>query len=636
MDPEPPVKRPRGRPPKSKTQPEIDTSQPLHPWASTSTKQTYSAASPSTLYRPLLHPAPRPQYATSMQPPTPMLSTPAPTPSLNIYAQQQHLQPMLSSAAYAGATPASVAVPLPQYSRATPVPTAIHEPQYVMPVPAPKPKAPTRADLEFLLGGPPKKRARSSTPNVALMHVSRASVAPITTGTSTAQPSFPPNARAAPVAGPSRASPTPLISSQRRAPVSRLARTAAFSGEEEPDVSADFDDSLPLGAEAVMESDHEADISDEVFVETDDPNDRDFRPTAPFIPTKQRSRLSQTSAENNPTQPDTPPRTSRRSLASSSTGTGKVPGSATKPVGEASSTTTPAKKRGRPRKEFYTSDAQDKMKVANEILAMPPDLSGPKTRLDDIIDRKTRQQLSPEMRAAILRARNTQLQRERRERIHQAELAAKREKENLAMASGADTEGNTATPAAGGGEVKRRRGRPRTRLRVEEEPLAASGSAIVERARGKVVEWIKTISSEAEQSVDEAEETADANGRIASPMSPAQPAVADPAVAVEGTAIDPALRQRSGAGEEAAVAARALEGAEAGAGAEETRNDAADLCFSRFGKVTGKEDPSASIDRAVRATVAADAAAEGSGKVLLQDGQPYEAGVTGDEYYFST
>lgn len=343
-----------------------------------------------------------------------------------------------------------------------------------------------------------------------------------------------------------------------------------------------------------MESDHEADIEDmeddALLPEYDDPNDRDFRPNASAAP--KRPRHSQTS-ENAPATSSTPPRTGRRSLASSSTGQGKVPGSATK-------FDAPVKKRGRPPKHFYTPDVIEKMKVANEILAMASETStaeGIRLRLDDIIDRKTRQQLSPEMQAAILRARNTQLQRERRERLLRLEAEA--------------AKGKKVQEDKPGKRENLRRFKPQS-LGEDE----ASG-AIVERARGKVAEWIKTISSEADQSVEpeEAEpmEAAAAAGPGSSKDGPT--VEVDPQAGLDVGNIDPRLEAGGEEGE---------------AQAEEQREEqAVDHFFSRFGKVTGKNADTTA------ATATADAT-DGNQTEGVQAGQPYDAGVVGDEYYFST
>ncbi|KAJ1022544.1 hypothetical protein NDA16_003533 [Ustilago loliicola] len=136
----------------------------------------------------------------------------------------------------------------------------------------------------------------------------------------------------------------------------------------------DEDDGLALGAEAVMESDHDngyADNEDETLpYDQDDPNDRDFRPNSSAKRIVPNSRTSAHAADASGSI-STPPRATasapRRSVASSSTA-GKVPGSATKH--DPSDPNEPSKRRGRWRKEDYTPDVLEKIKAANEILAV--------------------------------------------------------------------------------------------------------------------------------------------------------------------------------------------------------------------------------------------------------------------------
>ncbi|SPO27716.1 uncharacterized protein UTRI_04248_B [Ustilago trichophora] len=650
IDSEPPAKKPRGRPRK------VDTSQPLHPWASTSRPQQQQQQIPSpsishhSLTRATVHPQ---QLPTGTNLPLQAAAAAiAPVPTASFYAQPQaQAQPQLQPQPQPYVSTAA-------YVRATPVPAAIPEQQYVVPVPMPRQNVPTRADLEFLLGGPPRVKVRSATPNVAATQtrqVSNSSAAPVSAAVARSTPSgqyqYPPIVQM-PVAGPSRTTaPSPTAHAvypqttnhpNRTAVSSRPANLAVFPGDEEPDRSAEYDDGLALGAEAVMESDHDGDIEDEIqFQETDDPNDPDFRPNA--AASKRPSRPSQTSEG----AASTPPRTGRRSLASSSTGVGKVAGSSAAADGV-------TKRRGRPPKVFYTPDVVEKMKIANEILNMAEEAGalGGKARLDDIIDRKTRAQLSPEMQAAILRARNTQLQRVRRERLLRNEPV-------LGLNKRRKVQGEDKPEVKDKGEKKR--GRPRSSVDKrdgedkEVDAEGGSGSAIVERARGKVAEWIKTISSEAGGSEDatpagdasfhedeesgQGQRTKRTDGRssaVAAPESsassrkrtskagatsppPSTPPAPAPAIAVPETepagdaSIDPRVEGPAD-GEEHAV----------------------EHYFSRFGKVTGKETPASPPAAAAAAAAAAAGAAPSNTERAVEAGQLYEAGVVGDEYYFST
>lgn len=704
----------RGRP--KKVPIEIDPNQPLHPWASTSVaarsvKQA-AAASPSTFYGSLpkgqaqqqqqLQPqqaqqqyVPATTAAPQMQPPQ-AISAPVHAP---YYAQHhQHQQ-----AAYATAVPYSRA-------KATQVPEQQH---YIMPAMLPRQKVPTRADLDFLLGG--SSRARSATPNAAALQarqVSRTSIAPVQGGAYTsaivpakfgsammAQYSPEQQVQHQPqhaVAGPSRraaytigvqvASASSAASKSRANASGAASRASAapvmaaaehtFPGDEDTE---DFlDDGLPLGAEAVMESDHAssyADNEDDGGAATaaaalldiaDDPNDRDFRPPAG---SNRRNPPATTTAAGSGTGAagggdDSSTSRQRRTVAganstryslATSSANGKVAGSQT----PSSPDDAPAnKRRGRPRKEEYTADVLDKMRIANEILAAASPVAAvskaqrinKKPRLDEIIDRKTRKALSPEMQAAIRKARNTQLQRERRERIRLREESEARAKGIVLTAK----DGKRGRPRLSAEESAARR---LSRLAEAGVIVAGggvggggegSGSAIVERAKGKVSEWIKSISSEGEPEASEdgaalaapapsnpgkvkpgqgqGEEKHDTNGSSAAtaaartarrsvPTSttPALPtAETIPSTAVPDLAIDPRL-QSTTANDEQDEEDKLVEG-----------------YFSRFGTVTGKSTPLSAphTDGGEGKKQAGEAV---GGKVA-----GYEAGGLGDEYYFST
>lgn len=422
-----------------------------------------------------------------------------------------------------------------------------------------------------------------------------------------------------------------------------------FPGDETAEVwpgAEGEDDGFPLGAEAVMEPDHDARSSDAdneanyAAQEDDDPNDRDFRPNG-VTATKRRPRLSQASADGPAGAAlSTPPQRGRRSLASSSTGTGKVAGSASRLDFDG------PRRRGRPRNSDYTPDVVEKMKAANEILAVAmelPDRHDRRIRLDEIIDRKTRRMLSPEMRRALMRARNTQLQKERREKLRAEAEAA--------------------------GEVKARRKttlekldqmEPMQRKRLleksEEEAETGSGSAIVERARGKVSEWIKSISSEAEQSV-ELEDEAQVARQTPPAVVHAEQEHVGPGSATPGNEADaddahaqprrttrtyqrstPAsrpppeggLRKRKiEAAEAATAAAAAATGGEVDPRllAPDDDEQLVEGYFARFGTVTGKQ-----ADAALPASAQTPNADPGAAP---ESTQPFAAGIPGDEYYFS-
>lgn len=373
----------------------------------------------------------------------------------------------------------------------------------------------------------------------------------------------------------------------------------------------DDDDGLALGAEAVMESDHngdssDADVEDELQPrDLDDPNDADFRPNAAGrrVMTKRRTRVSQAA----------------RQSQTSASSVGKVPGSATKRA--LSSQDSPVqKRRGRPPKEEYTPEMMERIKVANEILATATTTNG-KIRLSSIIDKRTRRELSPEMREVILRARNTQLQRERRDKLREQGLLgpARPPRENR----GASEAGKPESADASKARVKRRYVR-RSDARGDEEADAASGSAIVARARGKVSEWIKTISSDAEPSggsvtgveVPPASKS-DATlrgeaGPVSQPAETAQPVQAEDAQPEVETPKD--------------APAEVTQPADAAADPTRPADEQPDDTFARFATVTG-HDAAMHAEPADAAEPALDSAAA--------DAAPATA-VPGDEYYFST
>ncbi|CBQ73969.1 conserved hypothetical protein [Sporisorium reilianum SRZ2] len=461
------VKKPRQT---RNVQPEIDPSIPLHPWASTSKLHQAS-------YRPVVksqpQPAqPQPQYAMSMHPPQTFPVAVAPIPTASFYAQPQ--PPPHTAATYVQATPVPSAKPEP--------------PQPVAPAPAlPKKNLPTRADLDFLLGGSSRARAGSSAPNATAKEKKPRATAAKKPGTKPR-----------------------TYTARKRKDAQQLSEQTDGAGPSrlpalDPEASTlrlplqDHDDDLPLGAEAVMESDHEAGSSFEADNEAeggaadkDDPTDRDFRPGAnaatTTTTTKRKSRLSQ--ASDAAAAASGTKKRARRSLASTSTTAGKVAGS-----NGGWLTPDGPRRRGRPPKVAYTPDVIEQMKVANEMLGITPDGQEAACRknLRDIIDPQTRQALSPEMRVALLRARNTQLQRERLRRLREAGLP------RVVGAKPGPKPKPKQEPEVKEDKPKRTKKRAEAR---DDEMETGSGSAILERAKGKVSEWIKSISSEAELSAD--------------------------------------------------------------------------------------------------------------------------------------
>ncbi|UTT91069.1 hypothetical protein NDA17_001547 [Ustilago hordei] len=681
IDSAPPVKRPRGRPRKAQSA-EIDTWQPLHPWASTSKHQQLSTATASTSYLPPKKARAQPQeqqqhYVSAMQPP-PQPHAAAPITTSSFYAQPQQ-QPQ----AYV------------VRASATPAPAPVVEPQYVMPMIAPRQNIPTRKDLEFLLGGPPRVRERSSTPSTAGFQA-RASVAPADSTYPAAAPrrtvsaaQYQYQTEATPVAGSSQSSvqqqepaAARLSVARHSAPSRRPRQIDVFPGDEDGEADLqdyDEDDGLALGAEAVMESDHDgdyADAEDETLPnDHDDPNDGDFRPNNSakrIIPHSHTSGHAADASGSVSTPPGATTSAPRRSLASSSTA-GKVPGSATK--ADPSDPNEPPKRRGRWRKEDYTPDVLEKIKAANEILAVALEASAEhptekasrrksrQLRLDDVLDRKTVQSLSPEMQAALRRARNTQLQRERRERLR-AEAGwtgKRRRKAPVGPFEGVGVESSA-------GEDKRR-GR-KHKIPQHEGDEVESGSGIVERARGKVFEWMKNVSSEAEMSVEpempfqtdgeggggrsfSSEPTVQRKGPSTYPRRSVSQTHMAATIATLPSSSQQQRRESSPLTPDSAEAKeKAREGTlEGGLVRDIDPRLQADSSgeqgfFSRFGTVTGKVQPVAP-DTPAPAPVTTAVLAVGTGiKPDIsdagvvgekKDSKPaYEAGVMGDEYYFST
>lgn len=381
---------------------------------------------------------------------------------------------------------------------------------------------------------------------------------------------------------------------------------------EEADISGELnDDGLPLGAEAVMESDHEggssfeADVEDaDASNEKDDPNDRDFRLYDRSVSSKRLPRLSDMSADaaagGTVSVDGAAPvkrkrgRPSRASLASAA---GKVPGSDVQPK----------RKRGRPPKELYTPAVIEQIRAANSLLGLDLDLqegSNKMPRLDQIIDRKTRKAMSPEMRQALLRARNTQLQRERRERLRlkQAEAALGEQGTKVK-----EEPMDKLEPEERGRKSKRR-----------EDDETGSGSAILERAKGKVSEWIKSISSEAESGGPEdpnqpdAEPTRNSQLRLRADSSAASSTKQRP------TGTTPPIQPPAAADDEPNIDPRLV--------GDENDDELMQGYFSRFGTVTGAANQASAADE------------EEGGKADKgkdDGGERTTGGVVGDEYYFS-
>ncbi|GAC73035.1 hypothetical protein PANT_8c00035 [Moesziomyces antarcticus T-34] len=582
IDPAPAPTRPRGRP--RKVQPEIDPSQPLHPWASTS--------KPASSRQPLEAQQPR------MQRPMPQVVVPAyasqqPAP----YAPQQHAAALPVPAYYA--RPPAVAAQLNYAAMPAPPPAPVQaQPHPLLNAVPLRKRLPTRADLDFLLGGRSGAKARSSTPNpaTAMARFTPApSAAPTVRQASVAPPHHPNDVYThaqTSLAGSSRVpdhshgayAPHPYATvaapaAPQRPQIHPAAQAAAYTQADDSMTGApdDDDDGLALGAEAVMESDHngdssDADVEDELQPrDFDDPNDADFRPNAAGrrVMTKRRTRVSQAA----------------RQSQTSASSVGKVPGSATKRA--LSSQDSPIqKRRGRPPKEEYTPEMMERIKVANEILATATTTNG-KIRLSSIIDKRTRRELSPEMRE-----------------IGKPESADKDQ-------------------GASKDRQKRRYVR-RNDARADDEADAASGSAIVARAKGKVSEWIKTISSDAEPSGESVTrvEVPPVNGSDASLRGEVRPVSqpADTAQAVQAEDAQAEAEQPKGAQAETTQTGDSA--------AEPTRpaDEQPDDTFARFATVTG-HDAAMHAEPADAAEPALDSAAAPAAPAT---------GAPGDEYYFST
>ena len=369
-----------------------------------------------------------------------------------------------------------------------------------------------------------------------------------------------------------------------------------------------------------MESDHngdssDADVEDELQPrDFDDPNDADFRPNAAGrrVMTKRRTRVSQAA----------------RQSQTSASSVGKVPGSATKRA--LSSQDSPVqKRRGRPPKEEYTPEMMERIKVANEILATATTTNG-KIRLSSIIDKRTRRELSPEMREVILRARNTQLQRERRDKLREQGLLgparpprANRSASEIGKPESADKDQGASKDRQKRRYVRRNDARTDD-ARADDEADAASGSAIVARARGKVSEWIKTISSDAEPSGESVTrvEVPPVNGSDASLRGEVGPVSqpADTAQAVQAEDAQAEAEQPKGAQAETTQTGDSA--------AEPTRpaDEQPDDTFARFATVTG-HDAAMHAEPADAAEPALDSVAAPAAPAT---------GAPGDEYYFST
>ncbi|KAI3485904.1 hypothetical protein L1887_50704 [Cichorium endivia] len=619
IDPAPAPTRPRGRP--RKVQLEIDPSQPLHPWASTS--------KPATSRQPLEAQQPR------MQRPMPQVVVPAyASQQPASYAPQQHAAALPAPAYYA--RPPAVAAQLNYAAIPAPPPAPVQAQPYPLLDAVPRKKLPTRADLDFLLGGRSGARARSSTPNpaAAMARFTPApSAAPTVRQASVAPPHHPNDVYTdaqTSLAGSSRVpdhshgayAPHPYAtvaapSAPQHPRIHPAAQAAAYTQADDSMTGApdDDDDGLALGAEAVMESDHNGDSSDADVEDEpqprdfDDPNDADFRPNAAGrrVMTKRRTRVSQAA----------------RQSQTSASSVGKVPGSATKRA--LSSQDSPVqKRRGRPPKEEYTPEMMERIKVANEILATATTTNG-KIRLSSIIDKRTRRELSPEMREVILRARNTQLQRERRDKLREQGLLgpARPPRANRSASEIGKPESADKDQGASKDRQKRRYVR-RNDARADDEADAASGSAIVARAKGKVSEWIKTISSDAEPSGESVTrvEVPPVNGSDASLRGEVGPVSqpADTAQAVQAEDAQAEAEQPKDAQAEVAQPGDA--------GVDRTRpaDEQPDDTFARFATVTG-HDAAMHAEPADAAEPALDSVAAPAAPAT---------GAPGDEYYFST
>ncbi|GAC93654.1 hypothetical protein PHSY_001219 [Pseudozyma hubeiensis SY62] len=691
---QPPVKRKPGRP--RKVQPQIDFSLPLHPWATAHTQQqqqqqqqqqhTYPHQSASTPASTSYHSAqrlpsqPQPKHrsaahqqqphhhATSsgMPPPqgVPMTATVAavPVPAATFYAQQQ--QPVYGTPTHARAKPgpkpklhAQSVPPKPESELEGPRPTLLRK------------NLPTPADLDFLLGGSSKARARSIAPSSSIDQSRKHTLAS--------------KASSEMVNAEATRDPTSAIENRRfqlsastRTPLHANVSATASDDKHSQAAVRYMDDDLPLGAEAVMEPEHDAGSSFEADVEDarekDDPNDRDFRPYGRPTAAKRSVRKSQvpekTAAILGGTDNLVPKRKrGRPSLAST---TGKVPGSDILPTLHARTearahnpddTPDQPKRRGRPPKYGSDPELLHYIEEANRIIAIArnePERLTKKPKLDDVVDVKLRKVLPDHLRTILLRAKDTMNQRERRHRRALAEAEAQGIAANNSPQDASRQQGNDPIHTVVKLE-KRQKDKRRLAALDDERMETGSGSSLIERARGKVSEWIKSISSEAELSVDADELSAsgakwfdeeddDDDEATSKPttvsrqghrlnrapssassskqhfraLQPSRPDAASPQPAAEGddhaqastnTEVDPRLHQSNNQ----VVAA------------DDEEDTLVQGYFSRFGTVTGA-DKSASAPKTSPEAVGTQSKQGGAAEAPT-----FEAGVVGDEYYFS-
>ncbi|KAJ9480126.1 hypothetical protein PHBOTO_003886 [Pseudozyma hubeiensis] len=665
---QPPVKRKPGRP--RKVQPQIDFSLPLHPWATAHTQQqqhqqqqqqpqhTYPLQSASTPASTSYHSAqrlpsqPQPKHrsaahqqqlhhhatSSSMPPPQVVPMTAAvpagPVPAANFYAQQQ--QPVYSTYSHARAK----LEPKPKMQ----VQSAPTKPESELEGPRPallRKNLPTPADLDFLLGGSSKARARSITPSSAIGQsrkhalASRASSAMVNTEAARVPTSAIENRRF-------------QLSASTRTPLPASASAAANDSKSSPAAVRYMDDDLPLGAEAVMEPEHDAAAKRSV----------------------RKSQVSETTAAVPGGTDDLVPKRKRGRPSLAST-TGKVPGSDILPTLHARTevraqnpedTPDQPKRRGRPPKYGSDPELLHYIEEANRIIAIArnePERLTKKPKLDDVVDVKLRKVLPDYLRTILLRAKDTMNQRERRHRRALAEAEAQGIATNTSPQDASRQQTNDHIHTVVKLE-KRQKDKRRLAALDDERMETGSGSSLIERARGKVSEWIKSISSEAELSVDADELSAsgvkwfdeeddDDDEATSKPttvsrqghrlnrapssassskqrflaIQPTRPDATSPQPAEEGddhaqasavnTEIDPRLHQSD----------------KQGVAADDEEDRLVHGYFSRFGTVTGA-DKSASAPKS---------SAEPAGAQSKQDGAAeaptFEAGVAGDEYYFS-
>lgn len=555
-----------------------------------------------------------------------------------------------------------------------------------------KKNLPTRADLHFLLGGSSKARARSSTSNAAAQtpwkytkatesnQDSAQSSASIPLLSEPAQEVLP---HVSARVQPSGAQPPSVSASEERhsnLSTSREARAQKAASKlpvrhQQATTVAKHEDSLPLGAEAVMRPDHGADSSFEADVEDereqDDPNDRDFRLYDRRLAggrlsrkTHDSDKADQVSARDDPTLKR------KRGRPRLSSTTDEMAGGETDPAVDeqpkrrgrppkARTAEQQPKRRGRPPKSTYTPELMQRIREAQELLSIAendPGVSTKKLKLDDILDRKSRQALPPELREILLRARNTQLQRERRQRLRAQAEAQATVKKTRTEAKAVEKPNLRSSEVAKAGQSRKGK---RLLDALEDENLeTGSASTILERAKGKVSEWIKSISSEPGLSFDSEdvsnnsarwlgqEDDEDATSKHTAPTQREQrlnrassvsssskqrlrpttspPPASAPVPAADGTSQAPFI-------DHAQIDPRLFQ-SDPAAAAFATDDDEERLVqgyFSRFATVTGA-DQSANV---LRDANAERALSKPNGDA---DGPTYEAGVEGDDYYFST